>query len=45
MLDIEKEYKKQIIANKRLQCKIIDLKMQMREAKKELVSMKSDSIH
>ena len=45
MLDIEKEYRERVTANKRLQCEVEDLKMQVRKAEKELASMKSDSIY
>ena len=40
MQDIEREYREQVTANKRLQCEVEDLKMQVREAEKELASMK-----
>ena len=43
MLDIEKEYRERVTANKRLRCEVEDLKMQVRKAEKELASMKSDS--
>ncbi len=45
MHDIEKEYKEWINANKKMRYENEDLKMQVQEAKKELASMKSDSIH
>ena len=45
MQDIEKDYRERVTANKRLQCEIEDLKMQLLEAERELASMKSDSIH
>src|SRR6266498_1669589 len=45
MQDIEREYREQVTANKRLLCEVEDLKMQVREAEKELASMKSDSPH
>uniref|UniRef100_U9SG24 Uncharacterized protein n=1 Tax=Rhizophagus irregularis (strain DAOM 181602 / DAOM 197198 / MUCL 43194) TaxID=747089 RepID=U9SG24_RHIID len=45
MHDIEKEYRERVNANKKLRCKIEDLKMQVQEAEKELASMKSDSTH
>ncbi|RIA98851.1 hypothetical protein C1645_812341 [Glomus cerebriforme] len=45
MQDIEKEYREWVIANKRLQCKVEDLKMQVWKAEKELASIKSDSSH
>ncbi|PKK39561.1 hypothetical protein RhiirC2_805464 [Rhizophagus irregularis] len=45
MQDIEKEYREQVNANKRMRYEIEDLKMQLLEAEKELVSMKSNSIH
>ena len=45
MLDIEKEYRERVNANKKLRYEIEDLKMQVEEAEKELASMKSDSIH
>ncbi len=45
MHNIEKEYKKQVNTNKKMQSKIEDLKMQMQEVEKELASMKSDSTH
>jgi len=43
MLDIEKEYRERVTANKRLRCEVENLKMQVQEAEKELASMKSDS--
>src|SRR3954463_3155623 len=45
MLDIEKEYRERVTANKRLRCEVEDLKLQVQEAKKELASMKPDSTH
>ena len=45
MQDIEREYRERVTANKRLQCEVKDLKMQVRKAKKELASIKSDSSH
>ena len=45
MHDIEKEYRKQVTANKKMRYVIEDLKMQVQEAEKELASMKSSSIH
>ncbi|PKC53673.1 hypothetical protein RhiirA1_478803 [Rhizophagus irregularis] len=45
MLDIEKEYRERINANKKLRCEIDNLKMQVEETEKELASMKSDSSH
>ncbi|GET63029.1 hypothetical protein GLOIN_2v1761866 [Rhizophagus irregularis DAOM 181602=DAOM 197198] len=41
MLDIEKEYRERINANKKLRCEIDNLKMQVEETEKELASMKS----
>ena len=43
MQDIEKEYRERINANKKLRCKINDLKTQLQKVEKELASMKSDS--
>ncbi|CAG8480015.1 11100_t:CDS:2 [Dentiscutata erythropus] len=45
MQDIERGYREQVTANKRLRCKVEDLKMQVQEAEKELASMKSNSSH
>jgi hypothetical protein len=45
MHDIEKEYREQITANKKMRYEIENLKMQVQEAEKELASMKSDSTH
>ena len=45
MQDIEREYRERISVNKKLRCENEDLKMQLREAEKELASMKSDSTH
>ena len=45
MLDIEKEYREQVTANKRLRCEVENLKMQVQEAEKIIASMKSDSTH
>src|SRR5439155_15248612 len=45
MQDIEREYREQISANKKLLCENEDLKMQLQEAERKLASMKSDSIH
>jgi len=45
MLDIEKEYRERVNANKKLWGEIEDLKKQVLEAEKELASMKSDSTH
>ena len=45
MQDIEREYREQIIMNKKLQYENENLKMQLQEVEKKLVSMKSDSIH
>jgi hypothetical protein len=45
MLDIEKDYRERISMNKKLRCENEDLKMQLREAEKELASMKSNSTH
>ena len=41
MHDIEKEYRKQVTANKKMHYEIEDLKIQVQEAEKELASMKS----
>ncbi|CAG8494428.1 17352_t:CDS:2 [Cetraspora pellucida] len=43
MQDIERGYREWVTANKRLQCEVEDLKMQVQEAEKELTSMKSNS--
>ena len=43
MQDIEREYRKQVTANKRLRCEVEDLKMQVRKAEKELAFIKADS--
>ncbi|CAG8650461.1 20554_t:CDS:2 [Cetraspora pellucida] len=40
MQDIESKYREQVTANKKLQCEIEDLKMQLLEAERELASMK-----
>ncbi|GES85326.1 hypothetical protein GLOIN_2v1773502 [Rhizophagus clarus] len=45
MLDIEKEYRKRVTANKRLRCEVENLKMQVQEAERELAIMKSNSPH
>jgi hypothetical protein len=45
MHDIEKEYREQVNANKKMRYEIKDLKVQLLEAEKELASMKSDSAH
>jgi hypothetical protein len=45
MQDIEREYREQISMNKKLRCENEDLKMQLREAEKELASMRLDSSH
>ena len=45
MQDIEKEYREQVNANKRMRYEIDNLKMQLLEAEKELASMKTDSSH
>ena len=45
MHDIEKEYREQVNANKKMRYEIKDLKVQLLEAEKELASMKSDSTH
>jgi hypothetical protein len=45
MQDIEKDYREQVIANKKMRYEIKDLKVQLLEAEKELASMKSNSIH
>ena len=45
MHDIEREYREQVNANKKMRYEIENLKMQVLEAKKELTSMKSDSTH
>ena len=43
MHDIEKEYREQVNANKKMRYEIKNLKMQVLEAEKELAFMKSDS--
>ncbi|GBB98100.1 hypothetical protein RclHR1_31390002 [Rhizophagus clarus] len=45
MHDIEKEYREQVNANKKMRYGIKNLKMQVLEAEKELASMKSNSIY
>src|SRR6266496_5047913 len=45
MRDVNLEYNERVNANKKMHYEIEDLKMQVQEAKKELASMKSDSIH
>ena len=45
MLDIEKEYRERINANKKLRCEIDNLKMQVEDTEKERASIKSNSIH
>jgi hypothetical protein len=45
MHDIEKDYRERVTANKKLRCENEDLKMQLLEAEKELVSMKSNSTY
>ena len=45
MLDIEKEYRGRINANKKLRCEIDNLKMQVEETEKNRASIKSNSIH
>ena len=45
MHDIEKEYKEQVNANKKICYEIKDLKMQVHVVEKELASMKLNSIH
>jgi hypothetical protein len=45
MQDIEKDYREQITANKKMRYEIEDLKVQLLEVEKELTSMKSDSTH
>ena len=45
MHDIEKKYRDQVTANKKMRYKIEDLKMQVKKAEKELAFMKSNSIH
>ena len=45
MEDIEKDYREQVTANKKMRYVIKNLKMQLLEAEKELASMKSDSTH
>ena len=43
MLDVEKEYRERVNANKKLRSEIKDLKTQLQVAEKKLASMKSDS--
>ena len=45
MQDVNQEYNERISANKKLHYEVSDLKMQMQEVKKKLVSMKSNSTH
>jgi hypothetical protein len=45
MHDIEKEYREQVNANKKMHYEIENLKMQVLEAEKELASIKSNSSH
>ena len=45
MLDIEKEYRERVTANKRLRCEVEDLKMHVQKAEKKLAFMKSNSSH
>jgi hypothetical protein len=45
MRNIEKKSREQVNANKRLQCEIEDLKMQVHMVEKELASMKSNSTY
>jgi hypothetical protein len=45
MQDIEKEYREQVNANKRMRYEIENLKMQVLEAERELASIKSSPIH
>src|SRR3954452_712441 len=45
MHDIEREYREQVNANKKMRYEIKNLKMQVLKAEKELASMKSDSTH
>jgi cell division septum initiation protein DivIVA len=45
MHDIEKKYREQVTANKKIRYEIKVLKMQVQEAEKELASMKSNSSH
>jgi hypothetical protein len=45
MQDIEKDYREQVTANKKMRYEIKDLKVQLLEAEKELASMKTNSIH
>jgi hypothetical protein len=45
MQDIEREYREQVNANKKMRYEIENLKMQLLETEKELVSMKSNSSH
>jgi cell division septum initiation protein DivIVA len=45
MQDVNREYNEQINVNKKLQCEIEDLKMQVQEAEKKLASVKLDSTH
>ncbi len=42
MHDIKKKYREQVNINKKLWCKIDNLKMQIKETEKELASIKSD---
>jgi hypothetical protein len=42
MHNIEKEYREQVTANKKMRYEIEDLKMQVQEAEKELASIKSN---
>jgi len=43
MQDIKKEYRERINANKKLHCKIDDLKTQLQKVEKELSSIELDS--
>ena len=45
MQNIDREYEKQVNANKKLQCKISDLKMQVQEVEKILISTNLNSTH
>jgi hypothetical protein len=45
MHDVEREYREQVTANKKMRYEIENLKMQVLEAEKKLASIKSDSIH
>jgi hypothetical protein len=45
MQDIEREYREQVNANKKMRYEIENLKMQVLEAEKELASMESNSSH